>query len=213
MRPYPDETDNFFGLLVGSRRSGKTSLIKKLISSVNIWYNKFNEVHLWYPSPDKEYIKIGINVDRYYLDFNETEVEKIFERIYRISQKYRDYRALFIFDDMITEDGFKKIDKSHIINKLAIRGRHANVSVVIATQSFNGVSTDVRKNIDFVNLWSSLGDEASNIINNFHSGDKVGFKNFYLEHTKKPYSHILYNHINRTLWFFDPDTNKYGRYI
>jgi hypothetical protein len=82
---------------------------------------------------------------------------------------------------------------------IAIKGRHYNISMILATQTSTGISTTIRGNLDGFYLYASYGAERKRIIDNFSVGNKKEFSKIYEEKTAKPYGFLYYNNIQKRI--------------
>lgn len=76
--------------------------------------------------------------------FNEEEVHTLMRVAEMIAKKIV-VNVLFIFDDMISE-GIMNPHKMGTLESIAVRGRHANVSIIIISQQYMALSPAVRNN-------------------------------------------------------------------
>jgi hypothetical protein len=102
--------------------------------------------------------------------------------------------ALFIFDDMISE-GIMNSHKMGTLESIAVRGRHANVSIVIITQQYMALSPAVRNNsTNSIFFRIRNGDELDKIAReNRESLSPDQFMELYNFATRDPYSFL---HVN-----------------
>lgn len=179
--PSP-KNGSFRWCLIGSSGSGKTSLIKNILFNKSWGYNKyFDECYLFLGSEDdrKEFellSKAYGMTDKLLItgDFNEDELNNIYNEIEKDNNnRTKDFsRVLMIFDDMIT-DRICKNGASGIINKIFIKGRHANISAIISSQKYHLLPNNIRLlNCSHLTVFSStnshdmksIADEHSNML-------------------------------------------------
>ena len=102
--------------------------------------------------------------------------------------------ALFIFDDMITE-GIMNSRRMGTLESIAVRGRHANVSIIIITQMYMALSAPVRNNAtNSIFFRIRNGDELEKVAHeNRESLSLQQFLAIYNYATSDPYAFL---HIN-----------------
>jgi hypothetical protein len=148
MMPKP----HFFGLINGPRNSGKSVFIRNLIKRKDMYASIFKNDDIFIMSPsldlndDYEEIKTK---HKFSSGFSEV-IKEIIDKQTNIIKKYGKKRAkslLLILDDIL---GDKSVARYGIVETLATKGRHMNISVIVVTQRLNGISREVRLNIDFL---------------------------------------------------------------
>jgi len=148
-------TENFSMLMLASRRSGKSYLLKHLFDN----YMKFNKVVI--------FTRNKSNYDDWktkmiYDKFNEGTLQ-----ILNNYNKKNNERILIIFDDFMGKD----TKSSEEISKLFSEGRHNGLSVVFLVQELKGAATTWRNNSDYVIiLRNNSQDERLKIIDKMLRG-------------------------------------------
>ena len=154
--------ENFFGIIYGIRRSGKSTVLKKILYDMR---NRLKDhtVYLFSSTskvdPEQyEYYPKGCKYSE--LDNLEDELGEIIENQstkLEVPKEKREKalaenKILIILDDCVNEDSIRK---SPSLNNLAVSGRHINFSVFILSQSVTGsasVPPIIRTNSDFIVL-------------------------------------------------------------
>lgn len=194
-RPYnPTRLQEPFVIyLAAPRGSGKThQLINMLI--LDEYYNDvFDKIYFICPSfnQDPKYSVLDIPASQVMTEFDEKKIQKI------IKDKKEDDQYLFVFDDCITQTGFKKNESDQVLNTIAVNGRHMGVSMIIASQKTSGSSSFVRSQADGVYMWKprSLAEiEALYQDNSIGALSKNDFKKLLDHCTKEQYSHLFINY-------------------
>lgn len=156
MDDLPDKyITGFMMTLIGARRSGKSTLMRKIIKSPefkkhvkeeNIFiicptveltgdYDELPKARL-YPKPDKQIIKDIMDEQKY----NITHYGK-----------KRTPEVLIIFDDCATDN---IIRFGGIFDDLGALGRHFKINVMVSSQRLSAVSRTVRINSDYFIMFS-----------------------------------------------------------
>jgi hypothetical protein len=205
-------------LLVGSSKSGKSTLLVNLLRDE--FYGKvFKKKYIIVFSPtaclDPKIKQIGAG--NVYDTFNPAILEYVMERQIAIAEgrddepaiEYKDIRddpnplnkpkkkkkhmenILIIFDDCLGMRGV--FDSNSMLNKMIIKARHYNISVIISTQKLSGVGRTIRLNMSAVFIFRALnGNEIDEILDEFSS--KAHRKHNYLLLTEyiwdKPYEFL-----------------------
>lgn len=154
--------ENFFAIIYGIRRSGKSTVLKKILYDMRHKL-KDHMVYLFSSTakvdPEQyEYYPKGFKYSE--LDNLEDELGEIIEEQEekldvpkeKREKALKDNKILVILDDCVNEDSIRK---SPSLNNLAVSGRHINFSVFILSQSVTGsasVPPIIRTNADFIIL-------------------------------------------------------------
>lgn len=128
--------------LIGERNSGKTNLLINLCIQPKAWYGKFDKVILWSPSYGHDEQLELVRWDEVHPDFD----EEVLAHMYDEKAQLRPWtRELWVFDDNASEKSFHD---SPTLAKVAIRGRHVNISTVMLSQTVMRVNKAVRINAE-----------------------------------------------------------------
>lgn len=185
----------FLLTVVAPRKSGKTNLIVNALICDEQFCNKFDVILIWSRTfkHDSKWRNIQLPEGSVTVDFLEQEAMTILEAAEWVAEKTV-VNTLFIFDDMITE-GIMNSHRMGTVENIAVRGRHANVSIIIITQMYMALSTSVRNNsTNSIFFRIRNGDELDKIAReNRESLTKDEFLRLYNYATTKPYSFL---HVN-----------------
>lgn len=179
--------------LAAPRGSGKTHQLLNMLILEEYYNDVFDKIYFICPSfnEDPKYSILDLPASHVMVTFDEKKIEKI------IKDKKQDDQILFVFDDCITQTGFKKNTNDQVLNTIAVNGRHMGVSMIIASQKTSGSSSFVRSQADGVYMWRprSLAEiEALYQDNSINSLSKNDFKKLLDYCTKEKYSHLFINY-------------------
>lgn len=220
---------SFRWVLIGSTGSGKTNLIKNIV--FNFYKEYFDEIYIFIGSIDdkEEYERLselttfkkfnkkkgelykskkGYMSDKVKVMNNITldQIEELYNDIEEEqSTENKKIRTLFIFDDMITDNIFKRNMSLNVMDKLFVQGRHINLSVIISSQKYTALNPNIRtQNSSHLTIFNGLTNKAIKEISRENSGhiDEETFENLYFDTTKERYSFL---HINK----FNPKNRKF----
>jgi hypothetical protein len=185
----------FLLTLIAPRKSGKTNLLLDLLLDENKYCGKFDVIIIWSRTfyHDSKWQNIDLPEGSVFTVFNEEDIETIMECAERVAEEVV-VNALFILDDMIT-DGIMNAHRMGTIESIAVRGRHANVSIIIISQQYMALSPAVRNNSTnscFFRIRN--GDELDKIARENRESLKMDeFLEVYNHCTSEPFSFL---HVN-----------------
>ncbi len=132
------QKNNFSSILTASRRSGKTYLLEKLYKD---WAKLFDIIITFsYSAVNPTYKFV---TDLKFSDYKNEIMNEINEFQFGTGLKYK---ILIIFDDLAS----KSVKHKDGILQAFIRGRNANLSIVLSTQDYKLVDKTCRSNTDFL---------------------------------------------------------------
>jgi AAA+ ATPase superfamily predicted ATPase len=161
--PILKNTKAVLMLLVGRKRSGKTSLWLSMLNSKKLYGDYFDNIFLISPSTSDEKVKPLIDEldkeGKFYKELNEPNIEKIKgyikdeqSRIKMYDKKHKTKtplpRNLLIMDDVIVD--IPRSFKKNVISSLFYNMRHFSLSCLIISQSYKLLQTNIRKQIDMI---------------------------------------------------------------
>ena len=149
-------------IILGPSGSGKSILLQNMI--LDVYKSCFSRVFIFSPSinvdyqtwePVKKYLDREVNDgdkdDIFYFDhYDEEGLLKIIDTQRKIIeyQKKHNHNKLFsiliVIDDFADNPSFSR--NSKLLHSLFTRGRHSQISTVVATQKFNAFSPIIRVN-------------------------------------------------------------------
>jgi Poxvirus A32 protein len=190
-----------FRLLVSARsQMGKTTLMIKLM--LWYWLDMFETIYLFCPSylNDEVWRVMDKHVESgkivVHVGLKESSIVSLWKRLARQKEKNAKpvKHYLFYFDDCGDDPLFKKNDPKHVINGLAIRGNHDNISQVWCVQNLVLCSTIMRNNADgLLTFYIQADRELDYIHGQFGFGKKSDFKQLLQTCTAKKYDNFYVN--------------------
>jgi|TARA_R110000824_G_scaffold290083_1_gene478589 hypothetical protein len=166
--PEPFNNKSFVYLVVGSKGSGKTSLMTSLVTGnkkpFKCYRGAFDEVILNMPSSSRKSIKgnpfKSLPDESCYDDFDMKLLTDIYERAEERSEN--DEFTLAIIDDASSR---LKTNKQMIdtLTQLVHRHRHLRLSLIILVQDLVSVPLSIRKNADAI-IYFRPTNEKSNVV-------------------------------------------------
>ena len=149
-------------VILGPSGSGKGILLQNMI--LDIYKNCFERIYIFSPSihvdhtwePVKEYIKKTMRSkddepECYYDHYDPESLEKIIDtqkKIIEFQKQKKETKRLFqiliIIDDFADDASFSR--QSKLLHALFTRGRHSQISTIVATQKFTALHPIIRVN-------------------------------------------------------------------
>jgi hypothetical protein len=178
--------------LCGKRHSGKSELIKYIVS---LYGHQFNKIFVICPSEavNKFYSQF-LPSENIFTEYKEEWIEKLMARLIKINVGEKNNEAahiLLILDDCVSDHNFHQ---SPTIKKLFLRGRHISISLLITTQYIYLISPSMRNNLDYL-LCGQMNKQSIDLVTTeFLSGDieKSDFVKMYSRCTKD-YNFLVIN--------------------
>ena len=195
-------------VILGPSGSGKGILLQNMI--LDIYKNCFERIYIFSPSihvdhtwePVKEYIKKTMpskddEPECYYDHYDPESLEKIIDtqkKIIEFQKQKKETKRLFqiliIIDDFADDASFSR--QSKLLHALFTRGRHSQISTIVATQKFTALHPIIRVNAselfvfrlrNYSDLQTFL-DEVSALV------DKKALLEMYNLATEQPFSFL-----------------------
>jgi len=180
-------------LVVGSRRSGKTTYSKYLVEKIKHLYSLIIVfTHTKSSGQWNNLIPEKFIIEKY----NPEIIENIIERNKILKKNCPDINrnTLVIFDDVIDDSSLRNDDS---IKSIFTIGRWNNIGILFLTQYLNAVSPTCRNNSDIVICCIQNSNQAIEILyNTYGIIDKQTFINLLNENTKDYNVFIIRNDIN-----------------
>ena len=141
----PEELPDFpFIFICAARRSGKTTLVKKLL--LEHWFDKYDIITgicgNWHTA--REYTKSGAIVEKYcHGKYDVNILKNWFKKCDDLLKRNKELpRQLMILDDVLCSHSIKgesrRTSNDPYLTRLATQGRHYRCSVVLIVQSWGG---------------------------------------------------------------------------
>jgi hypothetical protein len=135
--PSNDLPENFFIIMYGLRRSGKTTMLRYMLFEMQ---NRLEEYEIYLFSgtaevspEDYEYIPKKAKFPN--VKEMEMDLQRLISKQKKRKKEKDETKILMIFDDVVSESVVRHSDS---LNFLAVGGRHINISVVILSQVVTG---------------------------------------------------------------------------
>lgn len=182
--------------LLAPRKSGKTNVVVDSLLDKKKYNGKFDKIYIWSQSYELEpkWRRLEIDPECVKTTWNEHEAKAIVAEIEEIVSHDPDFHTLFIWDDMIDANIMHK-NSMGVLEGIAIRGRHANISVMIISQMYKSFSTPLRNNMTNMIIFRIRNKNELNkmVEENQESLSNEDFLDIYNYATSTPFSFL---HIN-----------------
>lgn len=166
-------------LLVGKRNSGKSVLLKNMVS----YYGKsFSKIYACSGTEavNKYYTNCGlIRSDCVFDTYNEEWGQNLIKALISANsglEKSKQRKVLLILDDCIADVNFHNAKSS--ITHMFANGRHYGISLIVTTQYLKSVSPLMRGNSDFAFI-GQQNSESLKILGNTYMSGKITKSQFY----------------------------------
>lgn len=200
-------------IIVGSKGSGKTSLLLSMLKSKDIYRKHFNNIYLISPTAgtghDPKMLKLVDELDKdghFFTECNDESYNEILDMIKKsnneLLDKKKEYRNLLILDDCLASMP-RNGEKNNKLNEMIIACRHLHTNVILLVQKYNTIPTLIRNNTDYISFFPSHSrQEIQTLINDWSIDEKL-FKQLLDFATSEKYSflHINLLHDNKPLFF------------
>ena len=178
--------------LCGKRHSGKSELIKYIIS---IYGHQFNKIFVICPSEavNKFYSKV-LPPENIFTEYSEEWIDKLMKRLIQINVGKTDDNSahiLLIMDDCVSD---VNMHSAKNFEKIFTRGRHLKISLMITTQYPYLIPPVARINCDYI-LVGQLNEQGLKVMSDeFLMGDisPKEFNKMYYESTND-YGFLIIN--------------------
>jgi hypothetical protein len=165
----------FRWVLNAQSMSGKTTLIINLLSA-KMYGDYFPEFRLYSKSVgnDPKWDLLSTKQKQWACDkFDDAEVQQIWDeqkaKVKRDGGKTKENSILLIFDDMITSL-YNRNGKPRVVQKMFMRGRHANISVIVTSQQYMLIPSTVRINPSALVIFEIFNVKEQENLYNEHGG-------------------------------------------
>jgi hypothetical protein len=186
----PDPQKCFRLLIFSPSNSGKSNLIKNLITRKVFGYNTFykNNIFLFSPTihADPIWQNLPLPATHLYDDWDEKIVENI------MAYATAKGGALLILDDMITSSDAINGKRGNLLKKLFYQGRHHKISVVLVSQKLKDIPLGMRINATHVICFDlrNKSEEDAFLEENTYIDD---LRDKYTKATKDKYNFLYIN--------------------
>lgn len=181
-------------LLISAKRlSGKTYLIKELIN--NKKFNKqFEEIYIFSSTAnlDKTWNDIEPEHCCLFDNFENDELKNIMKSVKKEKvEEDKSCNILIVVDDFHDKNSLKR---DNVLNILATRGRHFNISFVYSVQKYNSLPLVIRTNCLQRIFFRIINKNELDIISEENSTLNISKKDLgklLYENTKEKYNYVL----------------------
>jgi GTPase SAR1 family protein len=164
-------------MIVGAKRSGKSTLILSLLSSAKLYKNYFHNIYMISPSTsDGKMLPLIRELEgqgKFYKELTEGNIEKILNEIKaeqdalkmkekKLKKKLPPIHNLLILDDVMAD--LPRSFKKNKITSLFMNARHYSLSTMIVSQVYKGVPAQVRKQTDVIYTFPVVKKEKEAMI-------------------------------------------------
>jgi GTPase SAR1 family protein len=194
--PYsflPDPQKCFRLLIFSASNSGKSNVIKNLITRLEFGYSKYYKQNIFLFSPT-------IHVDPIWQDLSLPKTHLYDERDERIVENILAYAsqhngALLILDDMITSSDAVNGKRGNLLKKIFYQGRHHKVSIILVSQKLKDIPLGMRINSTHIICFDlrNKNEEESFLSENNYIDD---LPEKYNKATKEKYNFLYINKEN-----------------
>lgn len=159
-------------MIIGPKRSGKTSLILSLLGNKAFYKGYFQNIYLISPSNSDGKMKQLIHEldkdGKYYSELTEQNIKTILTSIQNELLQKKQYEKktgkklpptynLLILDDVVSD--LPRSFKKNIITSLFLNARHYNLSTMIVSQVYKGIPSQIRKQADIIYTFPVIESE------------------------------------------------------
>lgn len=164
------------------------------------WIHQFDKIYIICPTyaEDKNWSFFDTFVNSGHIEVlsevNENKLRKIWNACKNAKIQNPALNFLIYFDDCTGQPAFKKNQETGVLNQLASKGNHANISIVFVVQKYTQASTIMRTNTEgFVTFYTQSQTEKEAIYKEFGAGKKKVFMAVLDECTRSPYHNFYVN--------------------
>lgn len=202
----------FLGIVNGSVRSGKSTLLMNLLYNDNFYKGMFDKIIFISPTCENDKTLHHMNEDDDIIKIcdNLESIDGILKSIVKIQQdelkKGDGMHTLLILDDML---GY--IKQHSYLSFLCTRYRHFRLSLLITTQSFRSIPNVVRTNASFYIIYTTQNDKELEKIFDEFGGLIPNFKTIFKQATEQMYN-FLYLDLRKVIAYHNFDTILYEKH-
>ena len=184
---------NFRWLVIGSSGSGKSNLIRCMLTNNELFPSIFDtqkHIFVMWPtcdmSKDYEFLPKQ-NVFEFY---DEGLLKEIIETQKALIKKFGKKRTPFIL--VILDDCIEYVGSFSYINQVITKIRHYNISLIILSQKLKAVGRTIRLNSDYLTLFRTSNlSEVEDVLDEFVGRKfKTQLFNQVIEHFKTPFTFL-----------------------
>lgn len=184
---------NFRWLVIGSSGSGKSNLIRYMLTDSNMLPSIFDiEKHVFVMCPTSDMSKDYEFIPNKHVfnEYDESILKEIIDTQKGIIKKFGKKRTPFVL--VVLDDCIEFVGSFSYINQVITKIRHYNVSIIIISQKLKAVGRTIRLNSDYITLFRTSNlSEVEDVVSEY-VGKKFGNQLFnqITEHFKTPYTFL-----------------------
>jgi hypothetical protein len=157
---------------------GKSNFIKNMVFEKSYYAKYWDDVYIWSGNYD-EVVNYQHLAKEYEMEdcvkvfdkYDDNALRDLYDQIEQAQlESPQTFNTLFVFDDNITDSDFMHRNKMNMIDTCFVRGRHARIHVIIATQKMMALNRNVRA----LNC---------NVVTIFHGVKEIDLEGISKEHT------------------------------
>jgi KaiC/GvpD/RAD55 family RecA-like ATPase len=163
--PLPNTA--FFGAIIGSAGSGKTSLLINFLTQKEMYAQAFDHVHLICPKASMKSVKDNIwenhPAEKIHHSLDATTIDRLIKLgEERKNAKPKCQNTLVIIDDMTAFLKHKEVEQK--LREMVYNRRHIHISIFILVQSYNAMPLTLRKTLSHFWLFKPRNKKESEAI-------------------------------------------------
>jgi len=190
-----------------SQLSGKTTIILNLLLRDSYYRKYFDGANIFIVSNNKLDNKLKILMQELdiepenYMSYDEDELEILYEQLeeeflQEVNEGIKPSNRLIIFDDCAASGSLKN-KQAGMISRIAMNGRHLNLSSIFTSQKFSLISTALRTNVTGAILFNTSQRELEAISEDYnYLPNKKDFTNMFRKATKGKNQFLVVNFSN-----------------
>jgi hypothetical protein len=191
------EINNKIICFTAKRNSGKSQLLRYLVTCSK---NRFSKIFVICPTESVNHFYSDlVPASNIFPQYKEEWVESLISKMTEINSGKNDKEAkhiLLILDDCCSDSNFHQ---SKTLKKLATRGRHIKIAVMITCQYIYQIPPVIRNNCDYIYVGQMNQQGLKLLTDEFLMGniDKKGFVDLYHNNTND-YNFLVINNNSTT---------------
>ena len=143
--------DNFAMVLIGKRRSGKSTLLKSLCAYH--WKNKYPSVYVFSQTAFNGYFEDFVPRKFIWNEWKEDKINEIVERQKKLVMRKRAHGSKENVNALLILDDVAHVRYSQSLERLFFQARHYCLSIIVAIQDATILSRNMRDQADMLIVW------------------------------------------------------------
>jgi hypothetical protein len=192
---------NHFTVVIGKQGQGKTSLAVQLISSRDIMANCYENIYIFMPEESRQDLEndiFGKNLkpEQIYSELTSENLDELYDILK--SNKEQGENSLVLIDDF--QNIFKNKDIEKSMEKLVIKLRHIQTSIILLQQNFQKLPKKMRSLIYNIIVFDIGKEELQEIFDEVIKKNKNEFMELVNFAFTKPHDWVLVNTKSRKIY-------------